>query len=50
VKSLEVRKKGSLGFSWKDLAKVVRMQSSRWSSVSKLERWVCRKVDVFRNL
>jgi hypothetical protein len=32
--------------AWSDLVKVVRMQSSRWSSVSRLERWVCRKVDV----
>ena len=31
---------------WPDLVKVVRMQSSRWSSVSSLERWVCRKAFV----
>ena len=33
---------------WLDLVKVVRMQSLRWSNVSRLERWVCRKVDVLR--
>jgi hypothetical protein len=46
VKSLEVSDKGSLGLAWPDLVKFVRMQSLRWSSVSRLERWVCRKVDV----
>ena len=46
MKSLEVGGKGSLGLAWPDLVKIVRMQSSRWSSVSKLERWVCRKVGV----
>jgi hypothetical protein len=50
VKSLEVSSKGSLGLAWSDLVKVVRLQSSRWGSVSRLERWVCRKADVFRDL
>jgi hypothetical protein len=49
VKSQEVNGKGSLGSTWPDLVKVFQMQYSRWSNVSKLERWVCGKNDVFRN-
>jgi hypothetical protein len=50
VKSLEVSRKSSLGLAWPDLVKFVRMQSSRWSNVSGLEKWVCRKANVFRDL
>jgi len=46
VNSLEVSEKGSLGLVWTDLVKVVQMQSLRWSNMSRLERWVCRKDDV----